>query len=46
MTLRLQIAKYSTYVYGVESMLYMTAGLMDLYERTSIDVETAALKVR
>lgn len=44
-SLRLEVAKSTSYVYAVESMVYMTAGLMDLYKNTNIEVESAILKV-
>lgn len=43
--LRVEAAKGASYAYSVESMLYMTVGLMDLYHNTNIDVETAIVKV-
>lgn len=43
--LRVEVSKACCSVYAVESMLYLTAGLMDLYKNTDIDVETAVLKV-
>lgn len=45
-SLRLEISKAVSNTYAVESMLYMTAGLMDLYKNTNIDVESAILKVK
>lgn len=44
-TIRLQLAKNAVAVYSVESALYMTAGLIDIYEDTNVDMETAILKV-
>lgn len=44
-TIRLELAKNSVAVYGVESALYLTAGIMDIYEDTNVEVETAMLKV-
>lgn len=44
-TMRLQLAKNSVAVYGVESALFLTAGIMDIYEDTNVEVETAMLKV-
>lgn len=41
----MEIAKSVCAVYSVESMLYMTAGIMDLYPNTNIDVESSILKV-
>lgn len=43
--LRIEISKGASGAYSVESMIYMTIGLMDLYKNTNIDVETAILKV-
>lgn len=43
--LRLQLAKHAVSVYSVESALYMTTGLMDIYENTDVNVETSILKV-
>lgn len=43
--LRVQASKCASEAYSVESMLYMTVGLMDLYQNTNIDVETAIIKV-
>lgn len=44
-SLRADVSKSTSNAYAVESMLYMTAGLMDLYKNTNIDVESAILKV-
>lgn len=43
--LRIDISKSASSTYSLESMLYMTAGLMDLYQNTNVDVETAIVKV-
>lgn len=45
-TMRLQLARNAVAVYSVESALYMTAGLMDIYADTDVSMETAILKVR
>lgn len=44
--LRLEVSKSASNTYAAESLLYMTAGLMDLYKNTNIDVESAIVKVR
>lgn len=44
-SLRIEISKGASRAYAVESMIYMTIGLMDLYKNTNVDVETAILKV-
>ncbi|XP_031616512.1 complex I assembly factor ACAD9, mitochondrial-like [Contarinia nasturtii] len=43
-SLRSEVLKSAADIYSTESMLYMTAGLMDLYKNTNIDVETAIIK--
>lgn len=43
--LRLTIGKHACAVYALESMLYLTAGIMDKYDNTNIDLETAIFKV-
>lgn len=43
--MRLVLAQIAAAVYSIESMLYMTAGIIDLYDNTDIDMETAAIKV-
>lgn len=44
--LRVEASKAASNKYAAESMLYLTAGLWDLYGNTNIDTETAILKVR
>lgn len=43
--LRLTIGKNATSIYALESMLYLTTGIMDKHENTNIDLETAIFKV-
>lgn len=43
--LRLTIGKHATSIYALESMLYLTTGIMDKYDNTNIDLETAIFKV-
>lgn len=43
--LRLEVSKSAASTYAAESVLYMTAGLMDLYKNSNIDVESAIVKV-
>ncbi|XP_055313012.1 complex I assembly factor ACAD9, mitochondrial-like [Sitodiplosis mosellana] len=43
-TLRSVIGKYTCSIYALESMLYLTTGIMDKYDNTNIDLETAILK--
>lgn len=42
---RLTIGKHATAIYALESMLYLTTGIMDKHFNTNIDLETAILKV-
>lgn len=44
-SLRVEVSKAESNRYAAESMLYLTAGLWDLYTNTNIDTETAILKV-
>lgn len=44
-SLRVEVSKAAANKYAAESMLYLTAGLWDLYANTNIDTETAILKV-
>lgn len=44
-SLRVEASKAASNKYAAESMLYLTAGLWDLYANTNIDTETAILKV-
>lgn len=44
-SLRVKASKSASNRYAAESMLYLTAGLMDLYADTNIDTETAIVKV-
>lgn len=44
-SLRVDVSKAVSNKYATESMLYLTAGLWDLYANTNIDTETAILKV-
>lgn len=43
--LRLTMGKHATSIYALESMLYLTTGIMDKHYNTNIDLETAILKV-
>lgn len=43
--LRLTIGKHASAIYALESMLYLTTGIMDKYDNTNIDLETAIFKV-
>lgn len=45
-TLRTAIGKYTCSIYALESMLYLTTGIMDKYDNTNIDLETAIFKVK
>lgn len=45
-TLRNVLGKYSCSIYALESMLYLTTGIMDKYENTNIDLETAIFTVK
>lgn len=40
-----KIAKMASDVYAMESMTYLTAGLIDRYEKPDLSVEAAAVKV-
>ncbi|XP_031639618.1 complex I assembly factor ACAD9, mitochondrial-like [Contarinia nasturtii] len=40
-TLRVIIGKYTCSIYALESMLYLTTGIMDKYDNTNIDLESA-----
>jgi len=42
--IRLQIAKCSSYIYALESMLYLTAGLADVGEAPDTEMESAVVK--
>ena len=44
-TLRSVIGKYACSIYALESMLYLTTGIMDKYDNTNIELETAIFKV-
>lgn len=44
-SLRVEVSKAVSNKYATESMLYLTAGLWDLYKNTNIDAETAIVKV-
>lgn len=44
-SLRVEVSKATSNRYAAESMLYLTAGLWDLYTNTNIDTETAIVKV-
>lgn len=39
------LGKYATYIYGAESMLYLTASIPDLYEKPDIEMESAIIQV-
>lgn len=43
--LRLTMGKHATSIYALESMLYLTTGIMDKHNNTNIDLETAVFKV-
>lgn len=45
-SLRSVIGKYTCSIYALESMLYLTTGIMDKYDNTNIDLETAIFKVK
>lgn len=44
-TLRTMVGKYTHSIYALESMLYLTTGIMDKYKNTNIDLESAIFKV-
>lgn len=44
--LRMTIGKHATFIYALESMLYLTTGIMDKHNNTNIDLETAIFKVK
>lgn len=43
--LRLTIGKHTSSIYALESMLYLTTGIMDKQYNTNIDLETSIFKV-
>lgn len=42
---RRAIADAACSIYAIESMIYMTASIPDLYEKPDIDLESAIVKV-
>lgn len=44
--MRLTIGKHATSIYSLESMLYLTTGIMDKHINTNVDLETAIFKVK
>lgn len=44
-TLRAAIGKYTCSIYALESMLYLTTGIMDKYDNSNVNLETAIFKV-
>lgn len=38
------LAKMTTHLYGLESMIYLTAGIIDQYDNPKIDLECAITK--
>lgn len=42
---RLAIGKHASSIYALESMLYLTTGIMDKHINTNSDLETAIFKV-
>ena len=41
-----KFAKMTITTYAMESMAYMTAGVLDLYEKADVSLEAAIVKVR
>lgn len=44
-TLREAIGKHTCSIFALESMLYLTTGILDEYDNSNIDLETAIFKV-
>lgn len=44
--IREKLAKAACSIYAIESMIYLTTGIIDTYEKADVDIEAAIIKVR
>lgn len=44
-SVQVQLAKATTSIYGMESMIYFTAGLLDEFDSPDVSLEAAITKV-